>query len=91
MSAFYGFKANPKRLVEDKAHRLFGRDAKVAVTGARPAPPEAKRLNVPVGHYLVDVCIDGQFIAAAHARDWRKAYGLLVIEVEKAYEASLTA
>jgi len=44
-----------------------------------------------VGHYLVDVCIDGQFIAAAHARDWRKAYGLLVIEVEKAYEASLTA
>lgn len=82
----YGFKPNPKQLVESKAKRLFGRDAKVKVLGSRPSPLECKSLAIPQGHYYVECFVNGQAAGTAHLKDWRKAYGLLVIEVEKAYE-----
>lgn len=86
---FYGFKPNPKQLVINKAKRLFGNDAKVDVTGTRPSPLDCKRYGIPTGVYYVECFVDGQFIAAAHTKNWRKAYGLLIIEVEKAYEDAL--
>ena len=85
----YGFKPNPKQRVEDKARRLYGRDSKVKVTGNRPTPLECKSLGIPDGSYHVECIVNGQSIATAHLRDWRKAYGLLVTEVEKAFESSL--
>jgi hypothetical protein len=50
---------------------------------------DAKKLTLPTGTYHVECFIDGKFIASAHHRDWRKAYNLLVIEVEKAYDATI--
>lgn len=86
---FYGFKLNPKQQVVAKAKNLFGRDIKVNVTGKRLSPLECKGLGIVSGSYLVTCSINGKEIADANLRDWRKAYGLLVIEVEKAYERSL--
>lgn len=85
----YGFKPNPKALVSNKAKALFGRETKVVVTGARPTPLDAKQLGIPTGTYFVECHVDGKFIGSAHHRDWRKAYNLLVIEVEKAHEKTL--
>lgn len=86
---FYGFKPNPRQLVINKAKNLFGREAKVRVTGTRPSPLDAKQLNIPAGVYYVECFVNGDFIAMAHTKNWRKAYNLLVIEIEKAYESAL--
>lgn len=88
---FYSFKVNPKQRVVDKAKALFGRAARVNVTGKRLSPLECKGLGIPSGSYLVTCQVNGVEIAEANLRDWRKAYGLLVIEVEKAFERSLRA
>ncbi len=85
----YGFKPNPKQLVINKARNLFGRDAKVEVTGTRPSPLDAKQLGIPDGVYYVECFVNGEHIASAHTRNWRKAYNLLTVEVEKVYEAEL--
>lgn len=85
----YGFKPNPKQLVLNKAKRLFGNDASVDVTGTRPSPLDCKRLSIPAGVYYVECIVNGECIATAKARDWRKAYNLLVVELEKAYENAL--
>lgn len=86
---YYGFKPNPKQLVFNKAKNLFGRDAKVQITGTRPSPLDVKQLDIPKGCYYVECFINGNFIAKANDRNWRKAYNLLVIELEKAYEVTL--
>ncbi len=87
--SYYSFKVNPKQKVVDKAKNLFGRDAKVKVTGKRLSPLECKGLSIPSGSYLVECTVNGKFIADANLRDWRKAYGLLVIAVEKSYEETV--
>lgn len=87
---FYSFKPNPKQAVENKAKKLFGRDAKVKVLGTRPSPLECKNLSIPEGHYYVECFVNGQATGSAHLKDWRKAYVALVAEVEKAYERSLS-
>ena len=86
---FYGFKPNPKQLVVNKAKTLFGRDSKVNVTGNRPSALECKSLGVPAGVYVVECFVNDKSIAAAHTKSWRKAYSLLVIELEKVFDASL--
>jgi len=86
---YYAFKINPKQLVVDKAKNLFGKTVKVSVTGRRPSGDECKALCIPVGTYLVDCLVDSKPIARANAKNWRTAYKLLVIEVEKAFEKSL--
>ena len=85
----YGFKPNPKQLVLNKAKRLFGNDAKVDITGTRPSPLDCKRMSLPQGVYYVECFVNEQLIATAKSRDWRKAYNLLVVELEKAYEEAL--
>jgi hypothetical protein len=85
----YGFKPNPKQLVVNKAHNLFGRDANVKVTGTRPSPLDCKRLGIPSGVYYVECFVGGRHLASAHTRNWRKAYNLLAIELEKVFEAAL--
>lgn len=87
----YGFKPNPKQLVYNKVKALYGRECSVVINGSRPSPLDAKKLTLPTGTYYVEVFVNGQFIACTHHSDWRKAYKLLVVEVEKAYEASLKA
>lgn len=86
---YYGFKPNPKQLVIDKAKRLFGRDVKVAVTGTRPGATDSKKLGIVAGTYYVECFINDKLVAVASTKNWRKAYSLLAIEVEKAYENSL--
>ena len=86
---YYAFKPNPKQLVVNKAVALYGRDKKVDVSGRRPTPPECKTLEIPVGSYYVQCSLGGEVIASTHTKDWRKAYNLLVVEVEKAFEKSL--
>ena len=85
----YGFKPNPKALAYNKAKSLYGHDAKVEITGTRPSPLDCKRFSIPTGAYHVECFVNGQCIATAHTKNWRKAYNLLVIEIEKTYEASL--
>jgi len=86
----YGWKLNPKAQVVAKAQRLFGKACKVTVVGSRPSPLDCKRFGLPQGTYLVEVSIDGTRTGQAHHRNWRKAYSLLVIEVEKMFELELT-
>lgn len=85
----YGFKPNPKQQVINKAKRLFGNDAKVDVTGTRPSPLDCKRMSLPQGVYYVECFVNDQCIATANTKNWRKAYGLLVAAVERAYEDAL--
>ena len=85
----YGFKPNPKQRVYDKAHKLFGREADVNVTGTRPSPLDCKRLSIPAGVYYVECFVNGQMIATAYTKNWRKAYDLLAIELEKVFEEAL--
>ena len=87
--SFYSFKPNPKQLVLNKAKHLFGNDTKVMVTGERLSPIECKRHGIPTGTYYVECIINSESIVTAHANDWRKAYKLLLIEVEKAFERRL--
>ncbi len=86
---YYAFKTNPKQLVVDKAKNLFGKQIKVNVSGRRPDIAECKDMFVPVGTYFVICTVDSKQIATANAKNWRTAYKLLVIEVEKAFEKSL--
>ena len=72
------FKANPRQLVIDKAISLFGKDAKVRVIGKR-----GER-----GVYNID-CYMNDLQTHAQHRDWRKAYKLLAIEVEKLFTRNL--
>lgn len=88
--AFYGFKPNPKQLVVNKAHALFGNEVDVQVTGERPSVDRCRELKLQLGVYYVECIINGKIIATCNARDWRKAYRALVVEVEKAYERALT-
>jgi hypothetical protein len=86
---YYAFKPNPKQLVTNKAHSLWGRSAKVEVNGTRPNPAECTRLGIPVGCYYVECHVNGSIHGRASSKDWRKAYNLLVIELEKFFENSL--
>lgn len=68
------FKPNPKKQVELKFAELFGKTLKPVVSGER------------VGKYYVTVLtVDGQELATAKDRDWRMAYKLLKLEVEKLF------
>ena len=84
---FYSFKPNPKQRVIDKAKNLFGRGSKVNVTGFRSASgANHNGVVIPRGAYVVECFLNDKSIAIAHSKNWRKAYGLLVIEVEKVFE-----
>lgn len=86
----FAFRLNPKQAVEQKARSLFGRDAKIKVLGRRLTPLESKAMGVPSASYAVEVLVNTKSCGIAYHRNWRKAYPLLNIELEKAYEASLT-
>jgi hypothetical protein len=89
MANFYSFKANPKQKVVDKAKALFGRDSNVKVIGTRPSPLTCKSLGLPEGTYYVECFVNNKLIANANLKNWRKAYGLLVTAVERAFEETL--
>ena len=91
MSNYGGFKPNPKQLVVNKAKTLFGGNVKIDITGTRMSPLECKQLEIPVGSYYVECFLDKKLIAVAQHGNWRKAYNLLTIEVEKYFELELHA
>lgn len=88
---YYSFKESPKQLAERKASQLFGMNATIKVLGGRLSPLECKNAGKPVDSYLVECFVNEKLVAQANSRDWRKAYKLLVLEVEKAYESTLMA
>ena len=79
------FKPNPKALVEHKFIELFGSGHDYSITGTRLSPLACKNHGVPTGTYSVELFVGDKLIAAARHRDWRTAYKLLKIEVEKLY------
>lgn len=74
---FYGFKQNPKQMVESKAKKKFGRDVKVTVTGYRVTAEIAQNTGLDVGQYLVACLVNDQIVGTANNKDWRKAYSIL--------------
>ncbi|HAN16501.1 MAG TPA: hypothetical protein DCP73_13270 [Chloroflexi bacterium] len=83
------FKPNPKAQVELKFRELFGRDHKPVVTGSRLTLEEARRRGVRCltrdGIYFTELFVNGTQLATAAHADWRKAYKLLKLEVEKLF------
>lgn len=75
------FKANPKAQVTDKFRELFGYDRKIEVSGARVPLREGSRYDT----YETQLFVEGICVAMARNYDWRRAYKLLKIEVEKLY------
>lgn len=74
----FGFKPNPKAQVSVVFHRLYG-NVPHDVRGER-VTTEGK-----TGHYLATLAVDGITVATARNHDWRRAYKLLTLEVEKLY------
>ena len=83
------FKPNPKAQVELKFRELFGKTGKLQIVGSRLSPAECKaggfRCTTRDGLYVVELFVDGQQLAQASHRDWRSAYKLLKLEVEKLF------
>jgi hypothetical protein len=71
-------KVSPKQAVANKVREFFGDGRTVEVHGWRPKGPFG-------GHFYTEARFGDQTIARAHHRDWRAAYKLLILEVEKLY------
>jgi hypothetical protein len=84
------FKPNPKAQVTLKFVELFGKEYKPTVKGARLTAVECKSHGYPRDTYLTEIVVDGQTIATGRSIDWRKAYKLLKLEVEKLYADGLS-
>lgn len=80
---------NPRRQVLTKFAELFGGDHKPTVTGTRLTFEECLRRDMPAyiaeGLYWAELHVGGELIASAFDKDWRAAYRLLGVEVEKIY------
>lgn len=86
------FKPNPKAQVENKYAELFGGDDAMEVRGGRLSPAQCRARGIPCGSrdgtYYVELYVGDRLRCAASHRDWRRAYKLLKIEVEKLYTES---
>lgn len=90
---FYGFKENPRQRVITKAKKLFGKDAKVVVTGTRYTPEQCKSAGYKVGSYVVsaevtDAAGKSYCSVTSTMINWRKAYDVLAEDIEKAFNAA---
>lgn len=85
----FGFKPNPKAQVGLKFAELFGKDYKPEVRGARLTKAECTARGIRCGFrdglFHAELSVDGVVLAEASHPDWRKAYKLLTLEVEKLY------
>lgn len=79
------FKPNPKAQAEHKFIELFGSGHDYSVTGNRLTPAACKSQGFPTGTYYVEFFVNDKLLASAHHRDWRTAYRLLQVEIEKVY------
>lgn len=71
---------NPKLQVTNKFNELFG-------AGAHEIDVSGERVKTRGGSYfLAELAVDGQVIARARERNWRTAYKILRLEVEKLWE-----
>jgi hypothetical protein len=84
------FKLNPKAQVVLKFQELFGRGIKPTVTGERLSPLACKAHGFPTDSYWTELRVGPKVLATARHRDWRKAYKLLALEVEKLYADGAT-
>lgn len=90
---FYGFKENPRQRVITKAKKLFGKDAKVVVTGTRYTPEQCKSAGYKVGSYVVSAVVtdpSGKDFCSVTSNmiNWRKAYDVLAEDLEKVFNAT---
>jgi hypothetical protein len=69
---------NPKLQVSSKFNELFGSDHTVEVEGERVKG----RFG---GYFLAELRVGGLSVATSRDRNWRTAYKLLRLEVEKLY------
>lgn len=90
----FGFKPNPKAQVSLKFAELFGKEFRPEVRGGRITQAKARELGYYCGTrdglFLAELLLEGEVIAAATHPDWRKAYKLLKLEVEKLYAEGTT-
>jgi hypothetical protein len=84
------FKPNPKAQVSLKFVELFGKEYKHDVVGARLTSLQCKSQGFPVDTFVAELHCNGQLLASSRSRDWRKAYKLLKLEVEKLYADGLS-
>ena len=73
---------NPKLQVTNKFIELFGTGHDVEVRGTRVKG----RFG---GYFLAELCVDGNPVARSRERNWRIAYKILRLEVEKLWERGL--
>ena len=83
------FKPDPKKQVVLKFRELFGEEYLVDVIGKRISSDDCRRIGLRCstrdGMYLTSAIVNGNQIATASDRDWRKAYKLLKLELEKLF------
>lgn len=79
------FKPNPKAQVLNKFKELFGTDHDVTVVGGRLTPAQCRSHGFPTDTFMTELHCGDEVVAAAHSRDWRHAYKLLRLEVEKLF------
>lgn len=84
------FKPNPKAQVTLKFNELFGKEYKPVVRGERLTDAVCKTRGYPRDTYVTELLVEGAVVATARSLDWRKAYKLLKIEVEKLYADGLS-
>ena len=78
------FKPDPKTQVSHTFDKLFGRKYSRSVSGER------LRIDGRPGHFQATLTVEGRPVATTRSSDWRRAYKLLSIEVEKLYADGAT-
>ena len=85
------FKPDVKKQVVLKYRELFGKDApEPEVTGGRMDPETARRNGWPSDTYLTRLIVEGTVVAQGRSRDWRKAYKLLKLDVERLFSEGVS-
>ena len=79
------FKPDPKKQVVLKFVELFGSDTDPTVVGTRLSPELCRAHGFPRDTFYAQLMIGDEVLATAHSHDWRRAYKLLKLEVEKLY------
>lgn len=81
------FKPTAKTLVLNAVKKFYGQEkvTKSKVNGDRLPTEECKRRGWPNGTFFAELVVDGNVVATARSCDWRKAYKMLALEVDKLY------
>lgn len=84
------FKPDPKKQVSIKFVELFGKEPNHVVCGRRMTHSQCEDSGLPQGSYVAEIVVDDTVVATATSVDWRRAYKLLALEVEKLHTEGLS-